>query len=124
MKSKSGDEICVVCDRNFRKDTKKPIPELIIAEKVAVQEKPKVEAPVIVAEPPKPVAVVEHVKQVVTVTKISHDTELGRYGSKVIENKIRQLLERLESESDFGQIKNLIETIEKLKNLQTNVFTA
>lgn len=32
MKSKQGDEICVVCERNFRKDSKKPIPQLIIAE--------------------------------------------------------------------------------------------
>jgi uncharacterized Zn finger protein (UPF0148 family) len=55
MKSKQGDEICVVCDRNFRKDSKKAIPELIISE---TKPNPKIE------ETPKPPPIVELPKAV------------------------------------------------------------
>ena len=52
MKNKSGDEICVVCERNFRKDSKTPIPKLIIGEKF-VAEEPKIEKKEEIQEPTK-----------------------------------------------------------------------
>ena len=85
MKNRNQDEICVVCERNYRKDLPPP-----------KQEPKRVEQPQPVA-PPKPVEVI----------KTASDPKLNDVQEKtraVVNAKILQLLDRLEKESELGQI--------------------
>lgn len=49
-------------------------------------------------------------------------TNAKNFGQTVIHNKVVELLQRLKSESDLGQINKIIETIENLKRLSSNSF--
>ncbi|TNV83913.1 hypothetical protein FGO68_gene8158 [Halteria grandinella] len=134
MKSKQGDEICVVCDRNFRKDSKKPIPQLIIADFVPqlpvieeVKEEPvKVETKVqVVKETVQPqVPLPQKAYAPIRSQEIDQrQQDSATYGSITLTNKVNDLLEQLVKEKDLSQIQRIIETIDKIKSVQEKHFS-
>ena len=81
MKNRNQDEICVVCERNFRKDQPAP------------KQEPKK------ADPPKPV---ETPKTVEAIRPEPRHADVQERIHAVVNAKIFNLLDRLEKESDLG----------------------
>lgn len=122
MKNKAADEICVVCERNFRKDSKVSQPQLKVSEKAPEPLPTVVEQPAeSKKESVKPVAKEEEpTKPIISKTqqKTSANGDLSKYASQVLQSKQIELLQKLENESDLGQIRNIVELIEKLHSLE------
>lgn len=121
------DEICVVCDRNYKasaaatkKESEKPVQQ---EEKPAVVQQTSQEPKSIVpAKISEPVSQQNYVPPKKLESVPQYNNDLKSYAREVLQGKVKYLLGKLEDESDIGQIKKIVEAIEKCSALESNHF--
>ena len=119
MRNKAKDEICVVCDKNYRKE----LPQTNNTPKVEVRQ---TNVPVVNHAPVRREESTLHQTTPENTPHIREqrallNIDVTTYADEVITKKLKFLLKRLDDETDMTSMKNIIELIEKLHGLKAKL---